>query len=359
MATEGHASSGDDLANLSVAVGGALPPAYADFLRTAGGGDARDNLIVIQTPDGVVGTSLMSFYGECVDGPPGPKVSQSSRAMVEQGFMPRTALLVCHTSTGSYIVLSAEPGPTFGVVYFTDQPFTNLASTATIADFDYFYWPIASSFEDLFNHRLLNETDYNRRLEELADAPLPERPPKPSIEESTSPHHGLVGATGAQIYRFATGTKTEHPDLDAGGIRDRIFNSPEPPQPASWEAPFVEWSDSDDRDDYDLLLFRAILCLRERAYDELRDLFEDFGDLFEVDTRTGPLWVFRCTNHHEWDSKLHPDKLQFDTARMAQVEVFKNGPKRQTLHLTRAAVDRISTTGLRVPPLSLFWSAAE
>lgn len=181
MSQTGAPSAGADIARLEELVGAELPADYAGFLRTAGGGAFRENQFVAISHDGIVGNVCQPLYSESRKAGL-EQVSEASRNLIDVDLMPPTALQIASTPDGSAIMLSVEPGSTFGKVYFGDQPPTDLVTTSSMADFEYFFACIGDSFHDFVTTGLCDEAEYERRLQSAESQPLPPAPPQPTHE---------------------------------------------------------------------------------------------------------------------------------------------------------------------------------
>lgn len=353
MQSVGSPASAAELDRLRELVGGELPGDYVEFLETVGGGAPYRSAIVIVSPEGVWSSVVQSLYDAA-------KTIKSSVTMVDEGLMPPTALLIGNTAGGSYLILSAEPGPTFGQVFFADQPWTELASTSSMADFDYFYWPIAESFEDFVTNGLLDEEGSQRRKTDLESLPLPAKPPKPTLARPDLPSpFGLQGTNPIQIYSFApginTGVYTERVVFTKAYL-DTILDWENLTSSAEIQAEHVEWAGDGDPDEYDILNVGAFKVFRRAAMDEFGDLFSEFGEFLELTTVTESLWLFRCTETVDWDWSVHPDKFVFDEEYISEKRIFRNGPSGNAgIYFSRPIAERIVASRLRIPLLSQYW----
>ena len=342
----GPPASDSDLARLTEMVGAELPADFVEFLREVGGGRHENSGIAVATPDGLIGTSMMAFYDVA------RLIDTSSQAAFGE-FIPPTALVISHTASGDSVVLSVEPGPTYGMVFWSDSPFTEMVSTSTMADFDYFFWPIASSFGEFFHERILVGREFDQFREQLRQQPLPPKPQQPKIQPlPPKKPTGLIGKEPAQVYKFAHNQGYTRSVLIEKDLFDLVYRQEPLISPAAVPVQEVEWDKGVDSDEHDLLTAGALSVFRETAHQELGELFSEFGDFFELNSPTGRLWLYRCTDNREWETDSLDRVLEMELT--TEPRIFTRGQKNLGLYFTRPVAERLINSDLRIRPIQLY-----
>ena len=317
-----------DLAQLTGLVRAELPTDFVEYLREVGGGHHENSGIAVATPDGLVGTSMTAFF-DVAD------IIDKSAQLIRGHFIPPTALAISQTASGDNLILSVEPGPTYGMVFWSDAPWSPMVSTSTVADFEYFLWPIASSFAEFFHERILADSEFDEYLEQLKQEPLPERPPAPALEPTSARKQtGLIGQEAAQVYRFATNQGYTRSVLIEKDFLDIVYRQEPRPSPSDVAVQKVDWDKGVDSDENDLLMAGggSLRVFRESAYEQLGEMFGAFGDFFELAAPTCRLWLYRCNYNRAWETDSRDRVVNMELT--TEPRIFTSGQGKQGLYFT-------------------------
>lgn len=318
---------------------GALPKSYRSFLEAIDGGVPEPQMLVFAHLTKPVTIGIRRIYSAV-------EAAERTAHHHSLGTLPPDTIAIATDLGGHHeLFVVNDGGKRAGAIHvMTDE--SNETVAHTIDSFLPHAPKVADSIDQLLGECLLTTGEVDAAVAAILAAP----PGKTAARSSTGSDQQPSEALDAAVYLHDVITDLYYTPLAVIRANDGAPAAP------TWQPVEVHINQPDVSADWDVLAAGRFLVLRSAAVDELGELFEQYGELLEITTAEGPMWVFRCLNRVDAlaepstaltddGSFESPYELVFDRRKCADAGIFTladhDGDSWHHTFYTRPVVEKI------------------
>lgn len=295
---------------------GPLPESYRSFLEAIDGGVPEPQMLVFAHLAKPVTIGIRRIYSAA-------EAAERTAHHHSLGTLPQDTIAIATDLGGHHeLFVVNDGGERAGAIHvMTDQ------SNETVADTIDTFLPhapkVADSIDQLLGECLLTTGEVDAAVAAILAAPPGETAAssRPGSEQRSSED------PDAAVYLHDVITDLRYTPLTVIRANDGAPAAP------TWQPVEVDINQPEVSAAWDVLAAGRFLVLRSAAVDELGELFEQYGELLEITTAEGPMWVFRCLNRIDAlvepstaladDGKfVSPHELVFDRTKCTDAGIF-------------------------------------